>query len=80
MDSNGVNVPLAVLTFFAGAGASLGGILLSLLAAIFVPTLGKVVDAAVRAWIAERNNRWRERAIAAEAEIKRLKDAEQLSG
>ena len=80
MDSNGVNGPLAMLTFFAGAGASFGGILFSLLAAILVPVLGKAVDGLVRTWIAERGNRWKKRALEAEARLKELSAATEGSG
>ena len=80
MDSNGVNGPLAMLTSFAGAGASFGGILFSLLAAILVPVLGKAVDGLIKTWIAERGNRWKQRALDAEARVKALEAATRRSG
>ena len=83
MDNNGVNGPLAVLTFLVGAGASFSGIIFSLLAAILVPVVGKAVDSLVRTWIAERRNGWKQRAITAEARLKELEgksDATLLSG
>jgi hypothetical protein len=70
METSGVNGPLAVATFIAGAGASLNGLLFSLAVAILVPIVGKFADGFIRAWIAERRNGWKQRFREAETQRK----------
>jgi integral membrane sensor domain MASE1 len=71
---NGTNGPIMALSFIAGLGAlSIGGILSAIVGSLLVGIIGKSIDSLIRNWFANRNNRWRRRALAAEEQLERVK-------
>lgn len=86
-NAGGVNSLIVGLTFLSGL--SIGNIVVSLLAAVAVGVLSKAADKLINIWLAERSNRWKQKAIAeteradkAEARLRELQEqssAAQLS-
>ncbi len=87
MDSSmGTNAPFMALTFLSGMGmVSVTGLLTSLLGAVLVGIVGKLLDALLRLQIEKRTNRWRREAKKLakekrelEARLRETNDAAQL--
>lgn len=73
---NGPVVALAFLSSFAVSGSALLDFLVRALVMVAVALLGKGVDVLVKRAAARRRERWRARALAAETELKKLRDGD----